>query len=333
MKKLLLVVFSLFFLSCNSSTVQDARDAIDDPERRTIDYARLGTNAFVNDSQFGTVAEQFAEVRNTLRIQHVRVLMLWSDAVQSGPGADRNFGFYDKIIDALPAGMDALIVLSGLPRWMTNPGNWTDGNPRQTFVEEWVRPVVRRYGGNARVVGFEIWNEPNQLSNSENITLDIVSSPDNYVELLALAHSTVKQFSNKLVVSAATTAINQNFPESLDYNRGLRDAGAQAFLDVWAIHYYGKQYENVVRSGGVADFLSSISAPIWVTESGAQGVNSQLAYAEQTWPFLIDEIPGISRIYQYQFTEASSAESTYGMRNPSASMPVSDLYVHLRDRP
>ncbi|MBX7145266.1 MAG: cellulase family glycosylhydrolase, partial [Oligoflexia bacterium] len=47
-----------------------------------------------------------------------------------------------------------------------------DGNPRLTFVEKWVRQVIQRYKGSPRVVGWEIWNEPNMVANQDNITLD-----------------------------------------------------------------------------------------------------------------------------------------------------------------
>jgi hypothetical protein len=133
-------------------------------------------------------------------------------------------------------------------------------------------------------------------------------------------------------VTAATTAINQNFPGSLDYNRAMRDAGAQQHADIWGINYYGKQYENLVRPGGVRDFANGLSLPIWVTESGAQGVNTQLAYGEEVWPYLTEQISKIQRIYAYQFTEDSSPDVTYGLRNLSSDRPVSDLYVWLRDR-
>jgi len=136
----------------------------------------------------------------------------------------------------------------------------------------------------------------------------------------------------KLVVTAAITAINQNYPESLNYNRAMRDAGAQDYSDVWAIHYYGKQYENLIRPGGVRDFANGLSQPIWVTESGAQVVNKQLASGEEVWPYLQEKIPGIQRIYQYQFPEASDPGSTYRLRNLSANAALSDLYVWLRDR-
>jgi hypothetical protein len=112
----------------------------------------------------------------------------------------------------------------------------------------------------------------------------------------------------------------------------MRDAGAQVFLDRWAVHYYGRQFENVRRDGGVSDFLNGLSTPIWVTESGAQGVNEQLKYGEEVWPFLREEIPSIERIYIYQFAEATPADVTYGLRNLTPGLELSDLYISFRDR-
>ena len=329
----LAVVLVWGLLGCNAADKLD--DAIDlvNIDRKPIDTSITGVNAFVNDSRFGSIRQQFAEVRNTLGLRHVRVLLNWSTEVQGAPGLAPDFSFYDSIIDGIPAGVDALVILTGLPSWMSNAANWTDGNPRKTFAQQWVRAATARYGGNGRIVGFQIWNEPNDPANPDNSTLQVVASPANYTELLGFAYSEAKANAPaKLVLNGATTSINQNYPDTVDYNRAMRDAGAQNFIDRWAIHYYGKQFENVVQGGGVADFLNGISEPIWVTESGAQGVNEQLAYVETAWPFLREKIPGIERFYYYQFTEATPPDVTYGLRNLSGDSPVSDLYVYLRDR-
>jgi hypothetical protein len=215
---------------------------------------------------------------------------------------------------------------------MGNRSAWVDGNPRTTFVKRWVEPLVARYAANPRVVGFQIWNEPNAPGRFDNSVLELDTNAVNYLELLAQSHSAIKRIApGKLVVNAATTAINQNYPNTLDYNRTLRDNGILNFIDVFAIHYYGRQYENVVRSGGVQDFLSSMGNRIWVTESGAQGVTEQLKYVEQTWPFLSERIPAIERFYYYQMYETGDPATSYGLKNGSSTQPVSDLYVWLRD--
>jgi hypothetical protein len=320
-------------LGCNTGGVRDVIDvALNEPDRQTIDTNRLGVNAFVNDSRFGSIATQFAEVKNTLRVNRVRVLFAWNDAVQPSPSSAPNFSFYDDIAATIPDGVEALVVLTGIPSWMSNSANWTEGNPRITFAERWVRAVATRYGANPRIVGWEIWNEPN-MSDGDNATMGFADSAENYVEMLARSFSVSKDLApGKLVLNAATTAINQNYPSNLNYNRGMRDAGALSFTDRWNVHYYGKQYENVVRDGGVADFLNGLPKPVWITESGIQGVNKQLEYAERVWPFLMEEIPSIERVYQYQFTDSTAPDVSFGLRNLSSDFPVSDLYIWLRDR-
>jgi len=325
----------LAIAACDSSTVEDALDLAEGIPRRQIDVSIVGTNAFANDQRFGSINDQYLEVRDVLGLNYVRVLFGWDDNVQPSPGASPNFSFYDDIASGIPAGVDALVVLTGVPSWMNDPSNWIDGDPRKTFIERWVRPAAQRYGSRARIVGFQIWNEPNMPPGQANPNglMGFFENPANYLEALALGYSVVQDVApGKLVLNAATTAINQNYPGSLDYNKELRDLGGESFVDVWAVHYYGRQFENVVRSGGVRSFLNSLNRPIWITETGAQGFNNQLAYAEQVWPYLTEQINGIERIYQYQFTDSSPADISYGLQTLDPSFPVSDLYIHLRDR-
>lgn len=301
--------------------------------RKPIEVQRTGVNAFVNEPRFGTVRTQFLEVRNTLRIKKVRVLFAWNDQVQPSPNAAPNFAFYDEIVRRLPRDMRAFAVLTGTPSWMREPRNWIGGNPRRTFIERWVRPIAERYAKKRKIIGYQIWNEPNNPSFSENETLGVLDSPDAYLELQSLGHLAVKRADPKdLVIMGATTAINQSFPETLEYNRALRDGRIEGMCDVYAIHYYGTHYENLFLPNGVADFLNSLERPIWVTESGEQGTLEQREYVERTWPLLRRLVPGIERLYYYQFTESTHADVTYGLKNPTPGRTVSDLYIYLRDR-
>lgn len=335
------LMVALLLVSCDSSGFQDVVDDVregvgllDGVPRKTIDTSKLGTNAFANDQRFGTPRDQLSEVRSVLRLGYVRVLFAWSNEVQPSPEAEPNFGFYDEILRSVPPGVDVLVVVTGVPSWFHSNFYWDDGDPRSAYVRLWVRKVLARYGRQSSIVGFQFWNEPNMESNFDNRTMQFLESPDNYVELLALSHDAARELApGKLVLNAATTAINQNYPDSLNYNRAMRDAGALGLVDRWAAHYYGAHFENVVRSGGVADFLNGLGKGVWITESGAQGVGSQLEYGERAWPFLIDNVSSIERIYQYQLAEDSPPDVTYGMRNLSRLTPLSDLYVFLRDRP
>jgi len=320
-----------FFLSSCGSGVDDLLDLADGVPRKDIDRSKLGTNAFFSEPEFGTVSEQFLEIRDDLKLRYVRALFAWTDSVQPTPSSEPNFGFYDEIAESIPSGVDVIVVLSSLPSWMSNPANWVDGDPRKTFVEKWVIPVSQRYSANSRIIGWQIWNEPNMLANAENTTLGVATQAANYVDMLSLAYLRIKSITpEKLVLNAATTAINQNFPETINYNRAMRDAGAQLVTDRWTIHYYGELFENVARPDGVKDFFRSIDRPVWVTESGQRGTDKQLEYGERAWAFIIDELPNVERIYQYRFVENAPANDTWGLRNASA-VPLSDLYVYLRD--
>ena len=331
-KKLFLILALFFLASCSSSEVEDVLDIIEGIDRKPIDTSRMGVNAFVNDERFGSMRDQFLEVRDTLGLSYVRILFLWDNGVQPTPGSSPFWGFYDDIVAALPRGMRAFIVTNGLPSWMADPANWIDNNPRKTFAELWIRKLARRYGADNKIIGFQVWNEPNIERDPDNVTLDVLTNPENYVEMLGFSHAIIKEEApSKFVLNASTTSINQNFPDTLNYNKAMRDAGAESFVDIWAIHYYGRQYERVVVDDGVADFLNGLSAPIWISESGNQGVDQQLAYVEEAWPFLREKIPGIDMIFYYQFTEATPSASTYGLKNLTAGQETSDLYQFLAD--
>lgn len=327
------IIFALSLLISGCGEAKDMVElAIDGPGRKQIDTSRMGVNNFFVDREFGSINDQYFEIKNVLRLRHIRVLFAWTTDVQPSPSVAPNYSFFDNIIAGAPAGVDILIVLAHTPSWMTNSANWIDGNPRKTWVEKWLKPTVRRYANASRVVGFEVWNEPDLTVLPSDAVLGL-EDPANYFELLSDSAPFIRTTARgKKVVLAATRSIQQNFPNNLNYNRALRDYGATNFVDVWNIHYYGTSFESVITNSGVSSFLNSIGRPIWVTESGKTGPNSQLAYVETAWPYLDEKISGIERFYYYQFGETTPIEQNYGLRTTDASFPVSDLYVYLRDR-
>jgi hypothetical protein len=331
------MVFAFIFSLGACSETDDLKDLLelelDPPDRKTIDHSRMGVNNFFVNSEFGNIPTQYSTIKNTLRLNHVRVLFAWSNDVQRSAAGSPNFNFYDDVIEAIPAGMDVLIVLAHAPDWMGDPSNWTvNGNPRHTWAEKYLRTVVRRYANNPRVVGYEIWNEPDLPVLPADGVMGF-SDPENYMDLVRTAAPIIRsEDPSALVLMAATQSIQQNYSATLDYNRALRNAGIQDLVDVYNIHYYGEQYENVIRDDGVEDFLDSISIPIWVTESGEQEPNEQLAYVETAWPFLREKMPQIDRIYYYEFGSPEALENNYGLQTTDPNFPVSDLYIHLRDR-
>ncbi len=307
--------------------------ALNPPKRKPIDPSIVGVNNFFVDEEFGTLPQQYSDIKNTLRLKYIRVLFPWTTEVQPSPGTKPFYGFFDDIIASAPEGVDILIVLAHTPNWMVNSANWKQNNPRLTWVNDWLKPTVAHYKDNPKVVGFQIWNEPDSPSLPSDIALGL-TEPQNYAELLNYSSRAIRSLApGKLVVTAATESIQQNFPNNLRYNKALKDLGAEGLADVWAIHYYGKQFESVITNNGVADFLNSIRIPIWITESGENGPNNQLAYVETAWPFLKEKIPGIARIYYYQYGETTPPAQNFGLRTTDPLTPVSDLYIFLRDRP
>ena len=331
MKKLIPLVILLSLLSsCGGGELLGI--ALDPPKRQKIDKSLVGVNDFFVDSQFGSISEQYSDIRSNLGLRFVRILVAWTDSVQPSPGASPNFGFYDNILNNIPAGVDVLITVVHTPSWMSDSANWINGNPRETWVKRWLEPVAKRYASVGEVVGFEVFNEPERVVVASDTALGLTSA-DNYFEMLRLGAASIRANApGKKVLNAATESIQQNYPTKLDYNRRLRDLGAVDLVDVWNIHYYGTSYENVVISNGVASFLNSLGKPIWVTETGQQGPDKQLAYVETAWPFLKQKISSIERFYYYQYTDTTQpVTSNFGLRTTDSSFPVSDLYVYLRD--
>lgn len=325
-----ILINSLLLCACGDAT--DLLDlALDPPGRKPIDTTRMGVNNFFIDPEFGTISEQFLEIRDTLGLRHIRVLFAWTTDVQPTPTSTPNYGLFDNIIAAIPPGVDITVVLAHTPSWIVNPSNWVSNNPRITWVEQWLRPTVARYANVAGIAGFEVWNEPDLTVVASDSALDL-EDPDNYLELLLFGSRAIRELApGKLVIIAATQSIQQNFPTNLDYNKRLADLGAAALVDVWNIHYYSTSFESVITSSGVQDFLNGLGMPIWITESGEQGPNNQLAYVETAWPFLREKVPAIDRIYYYQFGETTPVEQNFGLRTTDPVFPVSDLYVFLRD--
>lgn len=332
---LLLLVSFLLLMSAPSCDLadEDVLDLIlDDPDREPIDVSRMGVNNFFVYSEFGSISQQFQDIRDTLGLSKVRVLFAWTNEVQPFPDGEPFFGFYDAILEAVPPGVDILPVVVHTPSWMLDSNNWIDDDPRKTWVELWLRKVITRYASDPRIVGWQVWNEPDLTVVPSDIALQL-EDPDNYADLLSQAFPVVRNIDpTKLIVMGATTSIQQEFATTLNYNRRLRELAVDSIVDVWAIHYYSTSYDRVVLNNGVADFLNGLGKPVWITESGETGPNDQLAYVETTWPFLRGEIGAIDRIYYYEYASpVTPVSDNFGMRTTDPDLRVSDLYVALRD--
>ncbi|HQH28992.1 MAG TPA: cellulase family glycosylhydrolase, partial [Oligoflexia bacterium] len=171
---------AVILIVCGSSFVSgcsDAGDILDlalNPlERKEIDTSIMGVNNFFVDREFGSIPEQFTEIRDTLGLPRVRILLAWLTDVQPSPAVAPNYGFFDEIIGSIPAGVEVLVVLAHSPDWITDPNNWVNGNPRRTWIDHWLIPTVTRYANVPGIVGFEIWNEPNETVLVSDVALGL----------------------------------------------------------------------------------------------------------------------------------------------------------------
>ena len=323
------LVVSPFLGSCGSGDLLDL--ALSPPGRESIEGLNIGVNNFFVNPQFGTTSEQFNNIQGELGLRTVRILMAWTNGVQPTPDSPLELSFYDSIVARIPSNVRVVVVLAHTPDWITNSANWVNGNPRTTFVEKFLRPVVNRYKDSPGVEAWEVWNEPDLTVVPSDTALGL-EDPNNYMEMLAASTNVIRRVDpNALIVGAATSSIQQNFPNALNYNKAMKAAGIENLIDVYNVHYYGTRFESVVTNNGVSDFLNSVTKTIWITESGETGPNEQLAYVETAWPFLKGKVPGIDRFYYYEYGSTQPLESNYGLRTTSPEFPVSDLYIYLRD--
>ncbi len=289
-----------------------------------IPREKLGVqNEFVGNPKGGPAA-QGADIRNTLKLRHIRTSFTFDEGFLPSEGASPNFSRFDATLASIPPDTDLLPILAYAPRWLANRADWKD-----VFVNRYVIPLLDRYGNDPRIVGWEIWNEPDSFCNGRVAPPGVLNcSPGDYVDLVARVAPEIRKRSGALVVGAATTSINQSFPRYFDYNRDMVSAGLLPLIDVYNFHWYGTQLEKLTF-GGIANFLNDTGKPVWCTETGEQGSTRQLQHAEDVFPEFDEEIDRLDRIYIFTYFDGVGSANTFGL--VSAEGIESNLYQFLRD--
>lgn len=302
------------------------------PPKKEIEKDRVAVNNFFNLPICGDISKQYELIRN-LGIKTVRVLFAWSDGVQPRPNDDLNFSFYDSIVQNCPDDIQLLPVVSHTPSWFLNEVSSTE--TIDYWLTSWFEKVVKRYAGNSKIIGYEVWNEPDVsvcFSNS-NLCLEF---PERYIELLRKAKEYIRQTDNtKLCVMAATTSIQKRHGLALEYNQDLLQLGIEQYTDLWNIHLYGEHFEELLKDDGLVDFLKSIKRPIWLTETGCVGHQKQLEYFRKVYSFMMTYTK-VEKLFYYILTDSDSPDQTYGLvtrRTEKEGMKFSDLYHFLLECP
>jgi Glycosyl hydrolase catalytic core len=289
-----------------------------------IPREKLGVqNEFVANPK-GDPAAQGADIRTTLSLRHVRTSFFFDEGFLPSEGASPDFSRFDTILASIPADSDLLPILAYAPHWLANRADWKD-----VFVARYVVPVLDRYGSDARIAGWEIWNEPDGFCNGRVAPPGVLDcSPGDYVDLVARVVPEIRRRSGAPIIGAATTSINQSFPRHLDFNKSMVSAGLLPLIDVYNFHWYGEQLEKLTF-GGIANFLNGTGRRVWCTETGEQGSTKQLQHAEDVFPALDDDIDRLDRIYVFTYFDGASSANTYGL--VSSEGIESNLYQFLRD--
>lgn len=283
---------------------------------------KLGVQDEFVASPKGDPAAQGNDIRTTLKLRHVRTSFFFDETFLPSDGAPPDFARFDTILAAIPPDTDLLPILTFAPGWLANRADW-----KTVFVDQFVIPVLDRYGKDGRIAGWEIWNEPDGFCNGRGAPAGVLDcSAADYVDLVSKVAPEIRKRSGALVVGAASTSINQSFPDNFNFNQSMVSAGLLNSVDVYNFHWYGEQLEKLTF-GGIGDFLNATGKRVWCTESGAQGVTNQLSHAQDVFPSLDSHISRLDRIYIFTYFDGGASASTFGL--VAGDGTESDLYQFL----
>jgi hypothetical protein len=271
----------------------------------------------------GAPAAQGADIGENLGLRHIRSSFFFDESFLARENAVPDFSHFDSILASIPPHADLLPVLAYTPHWLADRADW-----KQVFVNRYVVPLLDRYGKDPRIVGWEIWNEPDGFCDGHVAPRGVLNcTAEDYVDLVARVAPEIRRRTAARIVGAATTSINQGYPRHLAFNRAMVDAGLLPLIDVYNFHWYGEQLEKLTL-GGIADFLNGTGKRVWDTESNQRGSRRQLGNAQEVFSALENEIPGLERIYVFTYFDGLPPSRTLGL--VASDGTESNLYEFLR---
>lgn len=191
-------------------------------------------------AKIGDPAYTMEVVKNQLGMDWVKSQMEWW-LVQPSPD-DWQWFFYDGVVaEAEAKGVNLMFSIVGAPEW-TRAQNNTIGPPDdyQTFAT-FLRELLNRYPGQIHAI--EVWNEQNL--DREWTTPSGVISPEEYVEFLRVAHTTIKEIDpNVIVISGALAPTNDaggfiQWADDFQYMDRALAAGMLDYTDCVGAHHNG----------------------------------------------------------------------------------------------
>lgn len=231
--------------------------------RPSLPKKNLGMMVFYTPAD---VESKLAELKR-LGITLVRVQ---PDLARSQRRGHIPWEWFDSAIKAAEKhDMKLLILLGYAPQWLMTD---TQLAPtwQEIWVEELVKPVLRRYATHPNIWGWEVWNEP-QL-NLSGFTM----TKEEYLELLKKTYQTIKKMDPKArVVSAATINYIQSTPKIFADNLWYIENGITRYSDVFNLHLYAKWEDPL----DIAEIIAASQAikkalgnhPVIISEFGRRG--------------------------------------------------------------
>jgi hypothetical protein len=179
------------------------------------------------------------------------------------------FVLFDSCWDPYPEAVKQREPRPGVhnSRWVQGPGANALADPRQTErLLEYTRDVVQEFSHDKRILGWDLWNEPDNLNESSYGT----SEPANKTALVAALLPRVAQFARAgLPTQPLTTGLwkgDWSAPGKLSAMERLQID----LSDVLSFHNYAAPEEFARR----AAWLKAYNLPVLCTEYMARGVGS-----------------------------------------------------------
>lgn len=244
----------------------------------------------------------------------------------------------DAVVDAAAdRGMAVLAAVTSTPAWATDYVAPNAAPRSADDFADFVTELATRYGakangGEAKVEGYEIWNEPNGA-----VGWYPTPDPAAYTQLLKAAYTAIKKVDDDTLVIAAglgagyTAAPVTINPE--DFLAGMYDAGAKGYFDAVAYHPYQYKmmfsegagtpitpYTQLLRLREVMDDNGDSTKLIWATEYGqpaaASGEADQAAFISDflnTWSAMSGVGPMFIYTTRDRETGSTETEDTFGL--------------------
>lgn len=150
-----------------------------------------------------------------------------------------------------------------MSRWVQGPGRAALEDPRERRgIEEYVRGVVREFGDDDRILGWDLWNEPDHTPDHQTAAAFAARESPRKVELVTELLPEVFYWArSELPRQPLTSGVWSGLWDSVEHLREVERIQLSE-SDVISFHCYGPPEDFDRRAG----WLEAYSRPIWCTE-------------------------------------------------------------------